>query len=102
MRFAGKPNIDKPHSPAWKMKHSATSVSPASTGYITIVLRLNFKAFLALVPMHTTHIHISSATLHPATELNTLKRPSRSRMNCVTRLSAVIGRFITISIIRKM
>ena len=59
-------------------------------------------AFFAFVPMQTMQMHTSSTTLQPDTELNTLKRASRSRMNCVTRLSAVTGRFITISIIRKM
>ena len=63
---------------------------------------MNFNAFFAFVPMQTMQMHTSSTTLQPDTELNTLKRASRSRMNCVTRLSAVTGRFITISIIRKM
>ena len=52
--------------------------------------------------MQTMQMHTSSATLQPDTVLNTLKRPNRSSMNCVMRLSAVTGRFITISIIRKM
>ena len=69
---------------------------------MTIVFTLNFNAFFAFVPIHTTQMQTSSVTLQPATELNTLKRPSMSRMNCVTRLSAVTGRFITISMMRKM
>ena len=69
---------------------------------MTIVLTLNFKAFLAFVPMQTTQMQTSSVTLQPDTELKILNRPNRSRMNCVMRLSAVTGRFMTISMMRKM
>ena len=69
---------------------------------MTIVLTLNFSAFFALVPIQTTQMQISSATLQPDMELNTLNLPNKSRTNCVTRLSAVMGRFITISMMRKM
>ncbi|WP_310592427.1 hypothetical protein [Bacteroides caccae] len=69
---------------------------------MTIVLTLNFNAFFALVPMQTTQMQISSATLQPDTELNTLNRARISSINCVTRLSAVMGRFITISMMRKI
>ncbi len=47
-------------------------------------------------------MQISSATLQPDMELNTLNLPNKSRTNCVTRLSAVMGRFITISMMRKI
>ena len=75
---------------------------PAITGYSTIVFKLNFRLFFALVPIHVTPIQISSINLHDSTLLNTWKRAISSRMKPVTLLSAVTGRFITSSTIRKM
>ena len=78
------------------------SVKPAIIGYRTIVFKLNFRLFLALVPIHVTQMHISSMTLHDRTLLNTRNRAISSTKKPVKRLSAGIGRFITSSTIRKM
>ena len=71
-------------------------------GYSTIVFRLNFRLFLAFVPTHVTKMHISSMTLQDNTLLNTWNRAIRARTKPVTRLSEVIGRFMTSSTMRKM
>ena len=71
-------------------------------GYITIVLTLNLRLTFALVPIQVTAMQTSSMNLQDDTLLNIWNRPISSSTNCVARLSEVIGRFITSSIIKKI